>query len=333
MSSFYDIIGQQNAVDFLEGAIRENRVSHAYIFDGQALSGKRTLAGIFAKTLLCEEGGVNPCNHCHSCSMAESGNHPDIITIRHEKAATLSVGEIREQLVADIAIKPYMGRRKIYIVPDASLMNQQAQNALLKTLEEPPAYATIILLTDNEMKLLPTLRSRSVTLKMKPVSEKLIEEFLRKNTQADERQIKIASAFSGGAPGRARALIEDENFEALRNEIIRVAEGIHKFSITEINEAVKKAAEYKDRINDYLDMFLLFMRDVLMMKAEGEDAKIIFAGEESLVRQKAENMTYERVNRVMDEIKTVRNRLSSNVNFDMTMELLFLTMKGNGENG
>ncbi len=333
MPSFCDIIGQQTAVDFLQGAIREEKVSHAYIFDGQALSGKKTLAGIFAKTLLCEEGGTEPCGHCHSCSMAESGNHPDIITVTHEKPSTLSVGEIRQQLVGDIGIKPYTGRKKVYIVPDASLMNAQAQNALLKTLEEPPAYAVIILLTDNEMKLLPTLRSRSVTLKMRPVSEKLIEDYLKKNTTADERQIKIAAAFAGGVPGKAKAVIDDESFDALKNEVLRVVGGADRFSMAEINEALKNALDYKDRINDYLDMMMIFMRDVLLVKAAGDDAKVVFAGEEALLQRKADSMSYEKINRVIDEINTVRNRISSNVNFDMSMELLFLTMKGNRENG
>ncbi|XME01928.1 DNA polymerase III subunit delta' [Lachnospiraceae bacterium C1.1] len=333
MSSFYDIIGQQTAVNFLQGAIREKRVSHAYIFDGQPMSGKRTLARIFAETLLCEEGGDNPCGHCHSCAMAKSGNHPDIITVSHEKPATLSVGEIRQQLVGDIGIKPYTGRKKVYIVPDASLMNPQAQNALLKTLEEPPHYAVIILLTDNEMKLLPTLRSRSVTLKMRPVSEKLIEDYLKNKGEISERQAKIAAAFSGGSLGRAKALIEDEAFEGLKNEILRVVEGITKFSFTDINDSIKKASEYKDRINDYLDMLLLFMRDVLYTKAAGDDAKIVFSGEELLIGTKAKTMSYEKINTVMEEINTVRSRLTSNVNFDMTMELLFLTMKGNRENG
>ncbi len=333
MSSFYDIIGQQTAIDFLQGAIREGKVSHAYIFDGPALSGKRTLAGIFAKTLLCEEGGVNPCGHCHSCLMAESGNHPDIITVTHEKPTTLSVGEIRQQLVADIGIKPYTGRRKVYIVPDASLMNSQAQNALLKTLEEPPSYAVIILLTDNEMKLLPTLRSRSVTLKLRPVSEKLIEDYLKKNTDSDERQIKIAAAFAGGVPGKAKAVIADESFDSLKSEVLRAAANADRFSMSEINEAVKKASEYKDRINDYLDMLMIFMRDVLLTKAAGDDAKLVFAGEEPLLQRKSEEMSYEKINRIIEEINTVRNRISSNVNFDMSMELLFLTMKGNRENG
>ena len=333
MSSFYDIIGQQAVIDFLQGSIREGKVSHAYIFDGQALSGKRTISKIFAKTLLCEEGGINPCGHCHSCMMAESGNHPDIIIVNHEKPAVISVGEIRQQIVGDIDIKPYMGRKKVYIIPDSDLMNSQAQNALLKTLEEPPSYAVIILLTSNEMKLLQTLRSRSVTVKMRAVSEEAIEEYLRKNSSADERQIKVAAAFSGGSPGKAKAVIEDEAFEGLKNELVRVVEGISGFSIKEINDAVKKASEYKDRINEYLDMMTVIMRDILMIKADEDNAKLVFAGEESLIRSKAVEFSYEKINRIIDEINTVRNRISANVNFEMTMELLFLTMKGNSEDG
>ena len=110
-------------------------------------------------TLQCEEGGTEPCGHCDSCKRPLAKNHPDIIMITHEKPNVITIDEIREQLINDVAIKPYCSHYKIYIVADSELMNPQAQNALLKTIEEPPEYAVIMLLTSNIDALLPTIRS------------------------------------------------------------------------------------------------------------------------------------------------------------------------------
>ena len=107
------------------------------------------LAGLFAKTLQCEAGGTDPCGTCRSCIQCDSGNQPDIIWVTHEKPTVISVDDIREQVNNDIIIKPYSSRYKIYIIPEAELMNPQAQNALLKTIEEPPEYAITMLLTNN----------------------------------------------------------------------------------------------------------------------------------------------------------------------------------------
>lgn len=139
-------------------------MSHAYIINGEKGSGKKLLAGIFAQTLQCQEKGTEPCMHCQSCLQAQSMNQPDIIRVTHEKPNTISVEDIRGQLNGDIQIKPYSSPYKIYIVDEAEKLSPQAQNALLKTIEEPPAYAVILLLTANTGMLLPTILSRCVVL-------------------------------------------------------------------------------------------------------------------------------------------------------------------------
>ena len=122
MAGFRDIIGHKQEIAHLERAIETGKVSHAYIFSGDKGTGKRRLADAFAETLQCEGTGVRPCGECHSCRQAESGNHPDIIYIRHEKPTSIGVEDIREQLTGDIQIRPYNGRYKIYMIPDAERM-------------------------------------------------------------------------------------------------------------------------------------------------------------------------------------------------------------------
>ena len=117
------------------------------------------MASLFAMTLQCEKHGVEPCMECPSCKKAQSQNHPDIIYVKHEKPNTISIDEIREQLINDVMIKPYSSPYKIYIIDEAQKLTLQAQNALLKTIEEPPAYAVVMLLADNPDALLPTISS------------------------------------------------------------------------------------------------------------------------------------------------------------------------------
>ena len=145
MTGFKDVVGRKDLVSYIQKAITQNQISHAYILNGERGSGKKMFAQLFAMRLQCERGGAEPCNECHSCRQALSGNHPDIIRVVHEKPNTISVDEVRVQINNDIMIRPYNGKYKIYIVPDADMMTPQAQNALLKTIEEPPEYAVIFL--------------------------------------------------------------------------------------------------------------------------------------------------------------------------------------------
>ena len=160
MSGFKDVVGHSEIIQYIQNAVTEDKVSHAYILNGEKGSGKKMLAGLFAQTLQCEKGGAEPCYECHSCKQAVSGNHPDIIWVTNEKPNSISVDDIRTQVNNTVDIKPYQGPYKVYIIPQADMMTPQAQNAILKTIEEPPSYAVFLLLTENAETLLPTINSR-----------------------------------------------------------------------------------------------------------------------------------------------------------------------------
>ena len=183
MSSFSDIYGYETIKEHMQSAIRLGKVSHAYIINGGLGAGKKMLAGIFAKTLQCEnmEESVNPCNKCHSCIQSDTGNQPDIIWVKHEKPASIGVDDVREQIIADMQIKPYSSRYKIYIIDEAEKLTVAAQNALLKTIEEPPSYGIVIFLTTNADIFLQTILSRCVMLDLKPIKNSIVEEYIRNN--------------------------------------------------------------------------------------------------------------------------------------------------------
>ena len=183
MSGFKDVVGHSEIIQYIQNAVTEDKVSHAYILNGEKGSGKKMLAGLFAQTLQCEKGGAEPCYECHSCKQAVSGNHPDIIWVTHEKPNSISVDDIRTQVNNTVDIKPYQGPYKVYIIPQADLMTPQAQNAILKTIEEPPAYAVFLLLTENAEMLLPTINSRCVMLKLRNIKDTLIRKYLMENLE------------------------------------------------------------------------------------------------------------------------------------------------------
>ena len=189
MPDFKDILGHEEIISHLQNAIRLKKISHAYILDGEEGAGKNLLAQTFAQTLQCEKGETFPCGSCRSCKQAISGNQPDIIHVEHRNAGSIGVEDIREQLCGDIQIRPYASPYKIYIVDEAEKMTIQAQNALLKTIEEPPSYGVILLLTTNSEAFLPTILSRCVTLKLRPVKDELIRKYLM-----EELRVQIGRA-------------------------------------------------------------------------------------------------------------------------------------------
>lgn len=330
MSRFVDIVGQEQLKEHLENALTTNKVSHAYIINGERSAGKEFIAKAFAMALQCENRqGIEPCQECHSCRQALSGNHPDIIFITHEKPNTISVDDIRSQINGDVAIKPYSSPRKIYIMNEGEKMTVQAQNALLKTLEEPPEYAVILILTTNANSLLPTILSRCVVLNMKPVRDEQIKRFLMESMEVPSYKADICTAFARGNVGKARMLAKSEEFDKVKDEAITLLKYIGEMEINEIVAAIKKINEYKFDVNDYLDILSIWYRDVLMFKATHDANNLIFREEIQYIRKVADKSTYEGIEEIIDALEKSKQRLTANVNFDLTMELLLLTIKEN----
>ncbi len=330
MAKFKDIIGQEQIKEHLHSALITGKISHAYIINGEKSSGKEFIAKIFAMALQCEKGGNEPCQECHSCKQALTANQPDIIRVTHEKPNTISVDDIRAQINNDVAIKPYSSPYKVYIMNEAEKMTIQAQNAILKTLEEPPEYAVIILLTSNVDSLLPTILSRCVVLNMKPVGDELMRKFLMEEMQVPDYKAEVCVAFARGNIGKAKALASSEDFENVKSEALSLLKYIQDMELYEIIAAIKKISEYKLEVNDYLDIMAIWYRDVLLFKATNDMNHLVFREEIQALRKVATRSSYEGIENVIKALEKAKNRLNANVNFDLTMELLFLEIKENG---
>ena len=272
---------------------------------------------------------VIPCYECHSCKQAVSGNHPDIIWVTHEKPNSISVDDIRTQVNNTVDIKPYQGPYKVYIIPQADMMTPQAQNAILKTIEEPPSYAVFLLLTENAETLLPTINSRCVMLKLRNIKDTLIKKYLMENLEIPDYKADMCTAFAQGNMGRAIMLANSDHFNEIREEAVQLLKHVSEMELNEIVAAVKNISVYKLEITDYLDIIMIWYRDVLLYKATKEIDKVVFKDQLQSIKEQARKSSYEGIELILESLEKAKARLKANVNFDLVMELLFLTIKEN----
>ena len=361
MAHFADIIDQEHITEHMQNAIKTSKVSHAYIISGDPHSGKKMMANIFAKAILCEnkverDGYLDGCDECHSCIQANSASHPDIRILSREKPTSISVNEIRSQVCDDVYIKPYSDH-KIYIIPDAELMTPQAQNALLKTLEEPPLYTTIIILTSNIDAFLPTIISRCIVFPIKPVRDDLILKFLMEKRKIVDYKARLAVSFAQGNVGKAILLTENEEFERLKNATLDLLSRIERLQVNEITDRLnamlirsadsesddegqkggdtaedkkKKSASKKmdpALIENFLDVLTFFVRDTLVFKAEESPDHLIFADKLSYISSVTKKCSYKRLDDILRAIEEAKSRIRSNVNALLTLEMLVLNIK------
>ena len=324
MYTFEEIRGNKPLTDQLKTAAASGKVSHAYLFLGGAGAGKRLIANTFAKALQCE-GEQKPCGHCRSCQSFDHGNHPDIIYVRGEKK-NIVVDEIREQILETVDLKPYHYAKKIYIIEKADTMNVQAQNAILKTLEEPPAHAVFLLLAERAEAFLPTILSRVVAMKIRPLSEGMVAEYLMQNGLSEEES-HILAAYAQGRIGQALELKEDEAFREMRQDILGKLEALPSMPEGEAYLMAKELEAYKNDLR-FLDIMELWYRDLLAAKSLKEEQYLIQKDKKEAVFRSAKEPA-EVLAKKAQAVRIARMRLSQNANFRLTLEVMLMDLKEN----
>ena len=252
------ITGQTALKELLNRSLSSGRISHAYILEGDLGMGKKTLAYAFARQLVCEN--KSGCGICPHCRLALSGNHPDIITVTPpEGKQNISVDSIRA-LYESVMIKPFSADKKIIIIPGCEKMGPQAQNALLKMLEEPPSYVVFILLTSNSNYFLDTVLSRSIKLTMQPYTDSEIRSILAKNGHPDASETIVSCA--DGNAGKALALISNDAFLSMRKELVSLFNLFFEDK-PRVFDIISYFEANKDFADDIFDIFLSFARELV----------------------------------------------------------------------
>ena len=327
MFSFSEIVGHEKIKEHMQAAIRDKKPFHAYLFQGEEGVGKEALARTFAAGLQCQsESTDKPCKECVSCRQMESGNQPDVIWVTREKAS-LGVDEIREQLCNTMDIKPFSSPYKIYLVPEAEKMTEAAQNALLKTIEEPPEYGIVILMTSNISALLPTIQSRCLTMEFRPLSTAVVESYVKEHCQVPDYQARASAAFAQGNLGKAMRYAKSEDFIERKDHIISLLRHVEQMDLSEMLAVIKDLGTRKDEVRDYIDLMVLWYRDVLLFKATKDINQLLFQDEASYISREASHRSYEKIEEILQAFEKAKVRLRANVNFDITMELMLLALK------
>lgn len=258
------LLGNEELKKRLLASFRAGKQSHCYLICGPEGSGKRTLASYMSQALQCEGERV-PCGQCDGCRKVIASVHPDVIVVDDPEKKSVQVAEVRE-VQEDAFIRPNEGKKKIYLIPRAHLLTEQAQNALLKLIEEPPHYAVFLLLTTNAEKLLPTVRSRSVELRMEPVPFETAAMWLQANSQGTDLQtLQAAHLRCGGFLGQTlQYLAGDDDFPMMAQFVRAYAES-DRYGITAVFAAMEKMP--RDKLLKSLASLKRLMTEALAVRA------------------------------------------------------------------
>lgn len=254
--SFDCVLGNETVKSLLTHTLASGHIGHAYILEGSRGVGRMTMAKAFAAGLLQTE---NP------------DAHPDFTVVTNQlydpskKQDTLLVDTIRN-LKRDVYIRPYAGDRKVYVLPRADTMQAPAQNSLLKIFEEPPSYCVILLLAENANAFLPTIRSRAQILRMHPLSQDQVKDYLIDQKQLSQTQAQQLSILSGGSIGKALELLEDETAVNLREETLTRLLTLSGGGYRELYDFIRFLKQNRTSIDFVLEILLSWSRDAMFQK-------------------------------------------------------------------
>lgn len=329
MYSFDEIQGNTMIINNLQTAIARERISHAYIFAGQAGMGKKLLANSFAKTLQCEAGGTAPCCKCVSCLTYESHNHPDVFHVVATKTKSIGVEDVREQITKKMEIKPYQYPYKIFLIDHADTMTVAAQNALLKTIEEPASYGVFMLLAENVNSFLATILSRCVMFKLKPLVLADVERVLIHKGSLSPQQARLYAAYAQGNIGLGLTLAHDDEFITMRERMLNILNQKKKsMDMISIFAIAKELEPFKDRIQDALDIMYVWYRDLIVAKETENEAFLTQNDQKQIILKEASFYSLKSLFEKSDAVWEAKRQLRQYGNFQLTIEMMLLKIFG-----
>ncbi len=315
---FTDIVGQDGNIDMLKRSLATGRLAHAYLFEGIEGCGKKKTALALVAALFCEQG--DGCGSCPPCRKVALSQHPDLHMIEPD-GSFIKIDQIRE-LQRELALRPFEAPRKACIIEAADRLNPASGNALLKTLEEPPGHALLVLLTANISGVLPTILSRCQQLHFPALPEPLIAEFLRNRGCAPE-MAGIAASLAGGSLNKAIEVGTEETLASRR----RFLEQVAAFSLQRIAPlftAAEELAADRETALEMLELLTTFLRDVLHLQEDMQDVvntDLLPLLEQDAGKRKAA-LTMERV----EWVSEARSAIQRNGNLRLVLEVLFMRL-------
>jgi len=328
--SFKDIIGQERAIKILTKSLKKNKVSSSYIFVGSEGTGKKLTAIEFAKALNCLDlnKSIEACENCQSCNEINKQCNPDLIIIEPTKNS-IKIEQIRE-MRKEIGLKPFKNKKKIYIIDKAEKMTLEASNCLLKTIEEPPYYAIIILICSRIDPILPTIVSRCQIINFGLITSIKIKELsLSKIKNIEKEKVEIISKLAQGSIEKAFKLSTDKEYfirrETLLNYLSTIVPG--KYS-NDFFEKVDKIIFEIDKIEEILEIIKLWYRDILIIKKTGKQKYIVNCDKLEMLGKKSQVYSQKMLIDILNYLELAEEYLTKNVNKRLILERLYIKMVG-----
>lgn len=321
MYRYSEALCQERIINYLKKIRSTKSISHAYIIQDEFSENAKTIAYAFAMSLHCQKGGVEACYDCHACKQILKNNHPDLIYVEAQNQKSISVGDIREKVNDTVEIKPYSSLYKVYIIDKADSMTVQAQNALLKTMEEPPEYAVIILIAQSLDRFLPTIKSRCIKLHISLISNRVILEKLR-SLGIDSELSKSLASFSRGNLAKALTFSKEENINIYK-ENINILTNISSSNSIELYDYAELINTRENKM-DFMDFCLMWYRDIVLLSVNKNAENIIFKSEYRTLRKLTSVYSFSDLENITDSINHAIEELSSNVNSKYVIKLMLM---------
>ena len=333
---FQDVVNQDHAIFLLLSAVRAGKVGHAYMFVGAAGVGRRSLALAFAQLLNCERPDGDACGECGPCRKIAGGTHPDvrILDIAHGqfleapgkdyKGKEIPIDQIRA-LRHDAAYPPYEGRRKVYIIADAERMNANSANSLLKTLEEPPARVTFILIAESSVALLPTIVSRCQLVRCTYLRADEIERALVDRHNIPMERARVLALLADGRLGRALEWAKSEEKMEARDRLLDLLPALETGDLISRLDAAETLSKEGDLLSELLDLAVFWYRDLLIWKQLQQPALLTNRDRQSQVEHLAPTYSEAMLSARIEALEDAKDGLRRNVNPRLALEKLFLS--------
>lgn len=304
---FENIIGQSFAKKYLTNSINKNKLNNAYMFEGIDGIGKKKFADELSKLLL---------------DYVNLENSPDYILIKPD-GNSIKIAQIRN-MQSDIVIRPHKDY-KIYIINNAEKMTVEAQNALLKTLEEPPDYAIIILVTNNKESLLETIKSRCDIIKFSPIPMEDLKKYLI-DTGIEEERAQLLATFSRGSIENALSLSQSTEFSVMRDDIQQYIQVMLDKNIVEILNIPNNMEKYRGKIISLLDIMINYFRDIILLKENVNKNMLINVDKLVFIQNMSGKISYSQLSKIIDIIEDAKSKIKSNCNFNISIQVMSLNI-------
>lgn len=325
--NYSDIIGHEKIIKRLKSIVVNDKVVHAYLFRGAKSLGKMSVAKIFAKTLLCQKGGSEPCGVCPSCVKFDHANHPDMKIISKD-GNSIKKAQI-DEVHSTVNLMPYESTKKVYIIENADNMTVEAQNSFLKTLEEPPKHVVIIMTCVNSYSLLQTIISRTQTYTFFSIKSTQIKQALMSKYDLDESEADFITSFSNGIIGEALNECQTDKFKDLRNKIIEIVSDIIDDKGYNLFKTTEYLIENKDDIYQILDMLMIWLRDLMIIKTTRQIMPEVIINKDKIdiLKRQSRKLQSKAISNVIDIVEEAKQNIKFNTNMKLNLDVMLLRLQ------